>query len=100
MTSNAIIQEIRVVSHSGDHQRGCGHICSEILGGFQPRLVPSVIVVVGYATSFYFLSLTLKGIPVGVAYAIWSGAGTALVTLFAWAFMDRNSTQRQSLAFC
>ena len=42
------------------------------------RLVPSGIVVVGYAISFYFLSLTLKGIPIGAAYAIWSGAGTAL----------------------
>jgi len=54
------------------------------------RLVPSGIVVVGYAISFYFLSLTLKGIPIGVAYAIWSGAGTALVTLVAWAFLGQK----------
>ena len=54
------------------------------------RLVPSCIVVVGYATAFYFLSLTLKTIPVGVAYAIWSGAGTALVTLVAWLFMGQK----------
>jgi small multidrug resistance pump len=54
------------------------------------RLVPSSIVVVGYATSFYFLSLTLKAMPVGVAYAIWSGAGTALVTLVAWALMGQK----------
>jgi small multidrug resistance pump len=45
------------------------------------RLVPSLIVVVGYAAAFYFLSLTLKSIPVAVAYAIWSGVGILLVTL-------------------
>jgi len=54
------------------------------------RLVPSGIVVVAYVTSFYFLSLTLKAIPVGVAYAIWSGAGTALVTLIAWILMGQK----------
>ena len=54
------------------------------------RLVPSSIVVVGYAAAFYFVSLTLNEIPVGIAYAIWSGAGTALVTLIAWAFMGQK----------
>ncbi len=54
------------------------------------RLVPSCIVVMGYATAFYFLSLTLKTIPVGIAYAVWSGAGTALVTLVAWVFMGQK----------
>lgn len=48
------------------------------------RLWPSVVVVAGYASAFYFLSLTLRTIPVGVAYAIWSGAGVALITLIAW----------------
>lgn len=48
------------------------------------RLAPSVIVIAGYATAFYFLSLTLRTIPVGVAYAIWSGAGVALIALIAW----------------
>ncbi|MEG0822511.1 MAG: multidrug efflux SMR transporter, partial [Burkholderiaceae bacterium] len=42
------------------------------------RLLPSVIVVVGYGIAFYCLAITLKTIPVGVAYAIWSGAGIAL----------------------
>ena len=41
------------------------------------RLGPSVLVVVGYGLSFYFLALALKQIPLGVAYAIWSGLGTA-----------------------
>lgn len=45
------------------------------------RLTPSLVVVAGYATAFYFLSLTLESIPVGVAYAIWSGLGIVLVTI-------------------
>lgn len=45
------------------------------------RLIPSLIVVVGYGIAFYFLSLTLKAIPVGVAYAVWSGLGVVLVSL-------------------
>lgn len=48
------------------------------------RPLPSLLVIVGYAAAFYLLSLTLRAIPVGVAYAIWSGAGTVLVTLIAW----------------
>jgi small multidrug resistance pump len=48
------------------------------------RLVPSVLVVVGYAIAFYFLSLTLRTIPVGIAYAVWSGAGILLITLVGW----------------
>ena len=47
-------------------------------------LIPSVVVVVGYCLSFYFLSLTLRYIPVGIAYAVWSGVGVALVTLFGF----------------
>ena len=48
------------------------------------RWAPSVLVVVGYASSFYFLSLTLRTIPLGIAYAIWAGAGVALVALVGW----------------
>jgi small multidrug resistance pump len=51
---------------------------------------PSCIVVLGYASAFYFLSLTLKTMPVGIAYAIWSGVGTALITLVAWVFMGQK----------
>lgn len=50
------------------------------------RLVPSLVVVTGYALAFYFLSLTLKTVPLGVAYAIWSGAGVALIALIGWAW--------------
>jgi small multidrug resistance pump len=45
------------------------------------QLVPSLLVIAGYATAFYFLSLTLQSIPVGVAYAVWSGLGIVLVTI-------------------
>lgn len=43
------------------------------------RLAPSVVVVVAYAVSFYLLSLTLKVLPVGVVYAIWSGLGIVFI---------------------
>ena len=39
------------------------------------RLWPSLLVVTGYAGAFYFLSLSLRSVPIGVAYAVWSGAG-------------------------
>jgi small multidrug resistance pump len=45
------------------------------------HLVPSILVVVGYGIAFWFLSLTLKTIPLGVTYAIWSGAGVAIVSV-------------------
>ena len=44
----------------------------------------STVVIIGYATAIYLLSLVLKSIPVGVAYAIWSGLGIVLITLVAW----------------
>ena len=47
------------------------------------RLTPSVITAVSYAASFYFISLTLKQIPVAVTYAIWSGVGLVLINIFA-----------------
>jgi len=48
------------------------------------RLWPSVITVAGYTIAFYCLSLTLRTIPVGIAYAIWSGLGVVLITIAAW----------------
>jgi small multidrug resistance pump len=53
------------------------------------RLVPSVVVVLGYAVAFYCLSLVLRTIPVGVAYAIWSGLGIVLITVVAWVVYDQ-----------
>ena len=48
------------------------------------RLWPSVITVVGYCIAFYCLSLTLRHMPVGVAYAVWSGLGVVLITAVSW----------------
>ena len=45
------------------------------------KLVPSIAVVVFYGLSFYFLSLTLKKLEIGVIYAIWSGLGTVLIVM-------------------
>ena len=50
------------------------------------KLMPSLVVVFGYGVAFYFLSLVLKSIPVGVAYAVWAGLGIVLVTAIAWVF--------------
>lgn len=45
---------------------------------------PTLVVALGYGVAFWCLSLVLRTIPVGVAYAIWSGAGIALITLIGW----------------
>ena len=47
------------------------------------RAGPSMVVVVGYGAAFFFLTLALRTIPVGVAYAIWSGIGVALIAAIA-----------------
>ncbi len=57
--------------------------------GFK-RLLPGVIVVVGYMTTFYFLSLTIKTIPLGVAYAVWSGVGIVGISLIGWYFYGQK----------
>ena len=54
------------------------------------RLVPSVVVLVGYSAAFYFLSLTLDTIPIGVAYAVWSGVGVATITLVSFVLYDQK----------
>jgi small multidrug resistance pump len=45
------------------------------------RLIPSLIVIIGYAVAFYFFTLALRTLPVGVAYALWAGLGIVLVAL-------------------
>lgn len=54
------------------------------------RLWPSVTVVIGYAAAFYFLSLTLRYLPLGVAYAVWAGVGVILTTLIGWAIFQQK----------
>lgn len=54
------------------------------------KIWPSVLVLVGYSAAFYFLSMTLDSIPIGVAYAIWSGVGVAAITLVSIFFLDQK----------
>lgn len=48
------------------------------------KLGPSLIVLAGYVTAFYFLTLTLRTMPVGIAYAVWAGVGIVLICLVSW----------------
>ncbi|MGQ9549197.1 MAG: DMT family transporter [Roseiflexus sp.] len=65
-----------------------GAIVCELIGttalkaadGFT-RLLPTLLVIVGYGASFYLMSLSLRTIPLGIAYAIWSGLGTAAIAM-------------------
>jgi small multidrug resistance pump len=54
------------------------------------KLVPSMAVVIGYGLSFYFLSLTLKVIPIGITYAIWAGLGIVLLAIVGWVFYGQK----------
>jgi small multidrug resistance pump len=50
------------------------------------RFWPSVLTITGYVLAFYFLSLTLRTIPTGIAYALWSGFGIILICAMGWFF--------------
>lgn len=74
-----------------------GAILSEVIGTSAlkasnefTRLVPSLITVVAFAIAFYCLSVTLRTIPVGIAYAIWSGIGIVLISLIALALFGQK----------
>jgi small multidrug resistance pump len=54
------------------------------------RLVPSIIVVIGYAVSFYLLAMALRTIPVGIAYAIWSGLGIVFIALIGLVLFNQR----------
>lgn len=54
------------------------------------RLLPSAIVVVGYAVAFYSLSLTLRFMPLGVAYGLWSAVGIILISLVGWLLFQQK----------
>ena len=54
------------------------------------KLVPSLMVVAGYGLAFFFLSLTVEKIPVGVVYAVWSGAGVTLIAAIGWLFLGQK----------
>lgn len=54
------------------------------------RLLPSAVVIVSYAIAFYLLSLTLRSIPVGIVYAVWSGVGIVLLALIGALFFKQT----------
>lgn len=54
------------------------------------RLLPTIMVLTGYGISFYCLSHTVKLIPTGIAYAIWSGVGIVCVSLIARFFFNQK----------
>ncbi|MFG4001260.1 DMT family transporter [Flavobacterium aquidurense] len=53
------------------------------------QLLPSIITIVGYFAAFYFLSFAIRTIPVGIAYAIWSGVGIVLITIIGAVFFKQ-----------
>jgi len=73
----AILSEVAAIS------------CLKTADGFT-KLGPSLIGIIGYFLCFYFLSLALKGIPMGVAYAIWAGVGIILIALVDVFFYRQN----------
>ncbi|MHA3104734.1 DMT family transporter [Acinetobacter sp. ANC 3791] len=54
------------------------------------QLLPSGITILGYAFAIYFLSLTMKSIPIGITYALWSGAGIILVSLVGFFYYKQH----------
>jgi small multidrug resistance pump len=66
-----------------------GTSCMKASDGFS-RLIPSIFTVVAYAVAFYCLAQTLKTIPTGIAYAIWSGVGMVLIAVIAWLFQGQR----------
>jgi small multidrug resistance pump len=48
------------------------------------RLIPTLIVVVGYGIAFYLMTISLRVLPVGIMYAIWSGLGIVLISVIGW----------------
>lgn len=67
----------------------CGTLALKASDGFT-RLWPSALVALCYAVAFYFLAVTLRTIPVGVAYAIWSGMGVVLISAAGWAVFGQS----------
>ena len=54
------------------------------------QLLPSLVTAVGYGVAFYCLSHSMKTVPVGVGYAIWSGVGIVLITAIAWVLFKQK----------
>ncbi|BBK29942.1 small multidrug resistance pump [Stella humosa] len=64
------------------------------------RLLPAAIAVAGYVASFYCLSLALRTLPLGIAYALWSGAGILLLSLIGWVWYRQRLDGAAILGLC
>ena len=60
------------------------------------KLVPSVVLIIGYGVSFYLLTIVMRSMPTGVTYAIWSGLGIVLISVFGYLFAN----EKLDLAAC
>lgn len=54
------------------------------------KWLPTVVVIVGYIGAFYFLALSLRSLPVGIAYALWAGLGIIAVAAVSWFFYGQK----------
>jgi small multidrug resistance pump len=70
----------------------CEVIATSALQASQQFTKPlwSLVVLAGYAGAFYLMSLTLKTMPVGIVYAVWSGLGIVLISLIGWAMFKQR----------
>lgn len=71
-----------------------GSTMLKVADGFK-KLLPSIGVVVGYTIAFYTLSIVLKSIPLGTAYAIWAGGGTALTAIVGMTIFKEKSDKKK-----
>lgn len=78
-----------VVAPAGHRLGDRGHLGIEGNAGI-PRLLPSLLCIGGYALAFYLLSVVVKYVPVGIAYALWSGIGVVIVSLVGWFFFHQK----------
>lgn len=81
-------------------------ICSEVIATVSMKAIkgwstpiPLLLVIVGYATAFWMLTLVVRTIPVGVAYAVWAGMGIVMVSIAALFIYGQSSTLRRSWAW-
>jgi len=64
------------------------------------RAIPSVMVIVGYASAFFLLSLAVRTIPIGVAYAVWAGVGVVLMCVVGRVFFGQSLDPPAIFAIC
>ncbi|MDR0270927.1 multidrug efflux SMR transporter [Paenibacillus sp.] len=68
-----------------------GTVSMKLSNGFT-RIVPSILMIVLYILAFSSLNMALKQVPVSVAYAIWSGVGTAAIAVIGYMYFQESMT--------